>query len=82
MQPGAGTPRHPSLKLQSVAAGQDKGKVGASARGPDRPEGSEQWGGGCLSGRARFRGARARSGLNDSPGQPSHLGGEGVSDQT
>lgn len=43
-------PRHPSLKLQSGAAGQDKGKVGVSARGPDRSGGSEQSGGDCLLG--------------------------------
>lgn len=50
VQPGAGTQRHPSLKLQSGAAGQGEGKVGASARGPDRPVISEPRGGGWLSG--------------------------------
>lgn len=48
VQPGAGTPRHTSLKLQSGTAGQDKGKVSASARGSDRPGRLEPRGGGCL----------------------------------
>lgn len=64
VQPSACTLRCAILGLQSGAAGQDKGKVGASAtgtaalRGPAGLGGSEPRGGGCL----RKEGSHARAG--------------------
>lgn len=48
VQPGAGTPRHSSLKLQSGTAGQDKGEGKCFYKGTRSPREIGAEAGGCL----------------------------------